>query len=75
MLFFGGGGGRGGQRGFWRQSKNVYARTRDGVHLNSLGQEKYYRISLRDAILGSLSLLTTAPFPLVEFSAFHFYIS
>ena len=74
MLFFLGGEG-GGQRGFWRQSQNVYARTRDGVHLNSLGQEKYYRISLRDAILGSLSLLTTAPFPLVEFSAFHHNIS
>ena len=43
------------EKGFWRQSQNVYAR--DGVHLNSLGQEKYYR-TLRDAILGSLSLFT-----------------
>ena len=44
-----------GHRGFRRPSKNVYLR--DGVHLNSLGQDKFYR-SLRGAILGGLSLIT-----------------
>ena len=46
----------GGHRGFWRPTQNFYAR--DGVHLNSLGQEKYHR-SLRGAILRSLSLFST----------------
>ena len=45
-----------GHRGFWRPSQNFYAR--DGVHLNSFGQEKYHR-SLRGAILRSLSLFST----------------
>ena len=29
------------KRGFWRPTQNFYAR--DGVHLNSFGQEKYHR--------------------------------
>ena len=45
-----------GHRGFWRPTQNFYAR--DGVHLNSFGQEKYHR-SLRGAILRSLSLFST----------------
>ena len=45
-----------GHRGFWRPTQNFYSR--DGVHLNSLGQEKYNR-SLRGAILRSLSLFST----------------
>ena len=53
------GGTKGEGGGVWFQSQNVYARAGDGMHLNSLGQEKYYNCSLRDAILGSLSLLTT----------------
>lgn len=47
-----------GHRGFWRPTQNVYAR--DGVHLNSLGQKKYYR-SLRGAFLESLSLFPIIP--------------
>ena len=45
-----------GQRGFWRPTLNFY--TRDGVHLNSLGQEKYHH-SLREAILRSMSLFSS----------------
>ena len=43
---------------------------RDGVHLNSLGQEKYHR-SLRGEIVRSRGACP-APFRLVEFSTFHF---
>ena len=41
----------GGHRGFWNTSQRYFAR--DGVHLNKLGQYKYYR-SLRGAVLKSL---------------------
>ena len=45
-----------GHRGFWDPTQNFD--TRDGVHLNSLGKEKYHR-SPRGAILRSLSLFST----------------
>ena len=60
-----------GHRGFWRPTQNFYAR--DGVHLNSLGQEKYHR-SLRGAILRSFSLFCTISSCWIFNVSFHFPI-